>query len=154
MGANFHQLLLQYEVWWSRGNVLTHLCDLREEVLLFLADINPPPVRRMEDMNWVEMLAYLSDIFNGINTLNTSLQGTECSVFLAHYHVSAFRKKLYLWCARVEQGLVEMFSTLEDVGRAGLHLDTVQQVITVHLKWLHEQIGEYFGEETLANQCV
>lgn len=35
MGANFHQLLLHYEVWWlSRGKVLTRLCDLREEVLL------------------------------------------------------------------------------------------------------------------------
>lgn len=108
----------------------------------------------MEDMNWVEMLAYLSDIFNGINTLNTSLQGKECSVFLARYRVSAFRNKFYLWCARVEQGLVEMFSTLEDVGRAGLQLDTVLQVITVHLKGLHEQIGEYFVEDTLANQCV
>lgn len=155
MGANFHQLLLLYEVWWLwRGKVLTRLCDLCEEVLLFLADINSPLVRHMEDMNWVEMLAYLSDIFNGRNTLNTSLQGKECSVFLARYHISAFRKKFYPWCARVEQGLVEMFSTLEDVGRAGLQLDTVLQVITVYLKGLHEQIGEYFGEETLANQCV
>lgn len=105
-------------------------------------------------MNWVAMLAYLSDIFNRTNTLNTSLQGKECNVFLARYHVSALRKKFYLWCARVERGLVEMFSTLEDVGRAGLQQDTVLQVISVHLKVLHEQYGEYFGEETLANQCV
>lgn len=154
MGANFHQLLLQYKVWWlSQGKVFTRSCDLREVVLLFLADINTPLVRHMEEMNWVEVLAYLSDIFNWINTLNTPLQGKDCSVFLARYDVSAFRKKFYLWCARVEQGLVEMFSTLEDVGRAGLQLDTVLQGITVHLKGLHEQIGEYFGEETLA-KCV
>lgn len=87
-------------------------------------------------------------------TLNTSLQGKECSVFLARYRVSAFRNTFYLWCARVEQGLVEMFSTLEDMGRAGLQLDTVLQVITVHLKGLHEQIEENFVEDTLANQCV
>lgn len=96
----------------------------------------------------------LSDILNWINTLNTSLQGKECNVFLARYHVSAFGKKFYLWCARVERGLVEMFSTLKDVGGAGLQLDTVLQVITMHLKGFHEQIGEYFGEETLANQRV
>lgn len=60
-----------------------------------------------------------------------------------------------LWCARVERGLVEMFPTLEDVvGRAGLQLDSIQQVVIAHLKGLREQFGEYFGEETLANQWV
>lgn len=55
----------------------------------------------MEDMNWVARLAYLSNIFERINVLNTSLQGKECHVFLVHDKVSAFRKKLDLWCARV-----------------------------------------------------
>ncbi|KAF7643439.1 hypothetical protein LDENG_00239370 [Lucifuga dentata] len=101
------------------------------------------------------MLAYLSDIFDRINTLNTSLQGKECHVFSAQDQVSAFRKKLDLWCARIEWGSVEMFPSLEDaVSKAGLQMDSVQQVVIVHLKGLHEQFGEYFGEETLANQWV
>lgn len=154
MGAHFHQLHSGVR-WLSRGKVLTRLCDLREEVLLFLAKINSPLVKHMEDMNWVAMLAYLSDIFDRINVLNTSLQGKECHVFLAHDQVSGFRKKLYLWCARVEWRSVEMFPTLEDVlGRAGLQLDSIQQVVIAHLKGLREQFGEYFGEETLANQWV
>lgn len=79
MGAHFHQLLLHSEVrWLSWGKVLTHLCDLREEVLLFLAEINSPLVKHMEDMNWVAMLAYLSDIFDWINVLNTSRQRVPC----------------------------------------------------------------------------
>lgn len=87
----------------------------------------------MEDMNWVARLAYLSDIFERINVLNTSLQGKECHVFLVHDKVSAFRKKLDLWCARVEQGSVEIFPALEDVlEKAGLAVASVQQVATVH----------------------
>ncbi|XP_073337223.1 zinc finger BED domain-containing protein 5-like [Pagrus major] len=156
MGAHFHQLLLHSEIrWLSRGKVLTRLCDLHEEVLLFLAEIDSPLVKHMEDAKWVAMLAYLSDIFDRINTLNTSLQGKECHVFLAHDQVSAFRKKLDLWCARVERGSVEMFPTLEDVvEKTGLQLDCVRQVVIAHLKGLREQFGDYFGEETLANQWV
>ncbi|XP_053170201.1 zinc finger BED domain-containing protein 5-like [Scomber japonicus] len=156
MGAHFHQLLLQSEVrWLSRDKVLTRLCDLREEVLLFLAEIDSPLVKHMEDAKWVAMLAYLSDIFDRINTLNTSLQGKDCHVFLAHDQVSAFKKKLDLWCARVERGSVEMFPTLDDVvEKTGLQLEFVQQVVIAHLKGLREQFGDYFGEETLANQWV
>ena len=99
------------------------------------------------------MLAYLSDIFDRVNTLNTSLQGKECHVFLAYDQVSAFRKKLDLWCACVEWGLVEMFPTLEDVvEKTGLRLDCVLQVVIAHLKGFCEKLGDYFGEETLANQ--
>ncbi|KAJ8014470.1 hypothetical protein DPEC_G00040570 [Dallia pectoralis] len=156
MGANFQQLLMHSEVrWLSRGKVLTRLCDLRKEVLLFLTEINSPLAKHLADMNWLAMWAYLSDIFDRINSLNTSLQGKECHVFSAHDQVSGFRKKLYLWCGRVERGSVEMFPTLEDVAeKTGLPLNSVQPVIIAHLNGLREQFGEYFVEDAMGNQWV
>lgn len=38
--------------------------------------------------------------------------------------------------------------------KTGLQLDCVQQVVIAHLKGLREQFGDYFGEESLANQWV
>uniref|UniRef100_A0A3Q3VYY0 HAT C-terminal dimerisation domain-containing protein n=1 Tax=Mola mola TaxID=94237 RepID=A0A3Q3VYY0_MOLML len=131
MGAHCQHLLLHTEVWGlSRGKVLTRLSSFHEEVLIFLMEISSPLVKHMEDMSWVPVSASLSDIFEQIITLNTSLQGKQCHVFVAHRQVSAFRKQLDLLCSPVERGSVETFPTLEDVvGRAGLNLDSVQELV-------------------------
>ena len=50
MGAHFQQLLHSEGRWLSRGKILTRLWDLREEVLLFLTEMNSPLVKHMEDM--------------------------------------------------------------------------------------------------------
>lgn len=71
--------------------------------------------------------------------LNDIGYGKECHVFLVHDKVSAFRKKLDLCWARVEQGSAEKFPTLENVlEKAGL------AVSTAHLKGLRKQFRDYF----------
>uniref|UniRef100_A0A3Q3W398 BED-type domain-containing protein n=1 Tax=Mola mola TaxID=94237 RepID=A0A3Q3W398_MOLML len=83
MGAHCQHLLLHTEVWGlSRGKVLTRLSSFHEEVLIFLMEISSPLVKHMEDMSWVPVSASLSDIFEQIITLNTSLQGKQCHVFV------------------------------------------------------------------------
>ena len=123
--------------------------------MLFLSDAKSPLLQHMEDMSWVAKLAYLADIFERMNALNVSLQGKECNVFVAHERVTAFRTKLDLWAMHVEQGSVEMFSTVEDVmTRADLPLVTIQPVITEHLRGMCRQFGQYFTEETVKDQWI
>eukprot|EP00064_Thunnus_orientalis_P004809 superscaffoldBa00000450_g4822 len=63
MGIHFQQLLLHSKVQWlSQGKVLTRLCDLHKEVLLFLTEIDSPLAKHIEDMNWVAIPSAVSHL--------------------------------------------------------------------------------------------
>ena len=133
---------------------LTHLCDLHVEVLFCLAEINSPLVKYLEDMNWVAKLAYLSDIFGWINTFNTSLQGKECQVFSAHHQLAVFRKKAGFVVCSCQMGIsgnVLNFGRCCGESRSAAGLQTANhQCALAGVQWA----GEWFQEETLANQWV
>uniref|UniRef100_A0A3Q2WSY1 HAT C-terminal dimerisation domain-containing protein n=1 Tax=Haplochromis burtoni TaxID=8153 RepID=A0A3Q2WSY1_HAPBU len=89
MEAGQVQLLYQSEVsWLSRGLVLKHLFELRNE------------------------LAYLCDIFSLLNQLNISLQGRNSNMFFVADKVEAFKGKIALLTKRAQEKRMDMFSLL------------------------------------------
>ncbi|XP_047127707.1 protein FAM200C-like [Hydra vulgaris] len=74
MGSD-HEVLLYYtEVrWLSRGQILKRLFELRVEVSIFLKDQKSALYQILESENFLQGLAYLTDIFSYLNETNLAL---------------------------------------------------------------------------------
>lgn len=68
----------------------------------------------MFDEIWLGKLAYLADIFILLDELNLSLQGRDSNILRSHDKIAAFKKKLKLWKARIDNRVLDMFPTLND----------------------------------------
>ena len=82
MDADHTALLYHTQVrWLSKGNMLSCIFELREEVKLFLV------AKQKRDLllafggdRFSTYLAYLADIFEAINQLNKKLQGPGTNI--------------------------------------------------------------------------
>ncbi|GBM94469.1 Zinc finger BED domain-containing protein 5 [Araneus ventricosus] len=98
MGSLHTMLLLHREVrWLSRGNVLTRLFALRHEVLMFFEDHPFTLSSKFYESEWLQQLAYLSDIFSEINKLNLGLQNHPITIFKVTDKIESMIKKLNFW---------------------------------------------------------
>jgi len=87
MEAEHKQLLLDRPTevrWLSRGRVVQRVCELREELLIFVNQHNELLAHFFIDETRVARLAYVADIFNILNSLNLSLQGPDTQVLKTH----------------------------------------------------------------------
>jgi len=93
--------------------VLARLFELRQEVLLFVKEINEDYTSFLVDDMWLSTLAYLSGVFSKLSELNLSLQGNSLTVLNAHYKIKGLEGKLGLWVSCVKQRNFSPFPALE-----------------------------------------
>ena len=121
MDADHTALLYQTQVrWLSKGNMLSRIFELREEVKLFLV------AKQKHDLllafggdGFSTYLAYLADIFEALNQLNKKLQGPGtniyCTVIVHSDAINAFVVKLNLWRQRAKNNNFASFHRLTEI---------------------------------------
>lgn len=96
--------------WLSRGAVLKLFFELREEFGQFM-EKKGRPVKELKYKEWVQDLAFMVDITQHLNTLNTTLQGLNRVVTQYYDSISAFKMKLSLWETQLSNGDAAHFSS-------------------------------------------
>ncbi len=79
------------------GRVLYCLYELRSEVMTFLVNVKSDLAQYLDDPMWLAQLSYLVDIFDRLNSMNTSMQGIDANILLLSDKVNALVGKLDLW---------------------------------------------------------
>ena len=104
VGAKHIVLLYHTEVrWLSRIWVLTCVFLLRKEIEQFLRHRNGGIAEHFKNEELIMPLAYLSDIFNHLSDLNTSIPGTVMNMITARETCGGPRIT-FVWRPSVPQG--------------------------------------------------
>ncbi|KAF0697584.1 zinc finger BED domain-containing protein 5-like, partial [Aphis craccivora] len=150
-------LLFLTEVrWLSRGKVLTRLFELRHEVQIFFEDHPFQLSSKLHDANWLQALAYLSDIFLQINNLNLALQKNSITIFNVSDKIKSMIKKIDFWRLCIENRLPEVFETLHNfLSENKLRMSQeIRKIIIENLKELTLSFEKYFSKPEEVNNWI
>lgn len=150
LNSKHDKLIIHTEVrWLSKGRSLRRLLDLSEEVTSFLTVESPQMAEFFHDDQWLGTLAYLTDIFEKLNELNTNLQGKGCdNVLVACDKILSFTKKLSIWKQKISNGNIDMFPCICDfIETKRLNLTPFKNLILSHLSCLESNFDKYFSND-------
>ena len=81
LGSEQSSLLYHTEVHWlPRGNATKRPFEMKNEMLLLFKELGHRYSMDLENDEFVQRLAYLSDIFEALNIVNLSLQGRNGAI--------------------------------------------------------------------------
>ena len=117
MNADHTAILYHTQVrWLSKGNMLSCVFELREEVKLFLV------AKQKHDLllafggdGFSTYLAYLVGIFEALNQLNKKLQSPGTNIIVHSDAINAFVVKLNLWRQRAKNNNFASFHRLTEI---------------------------------------
>ncbi|XP_068234327.1 zinc finger BED domain-containing protein 5-like [Palaemon carinicauda] len=152
MSSTHEALLFHTEVkWLSKGKARKRFFDLRGELQIFLASQNASEYESLfTDEFTLCKLAYLVNISEIFNSMNTGLQGKESTIiqYLCLKKILSFKMKLELWITKINQKELCMFPTLAQlVEKAANEIDDLYGLISEQLENLTVQIRSYFYDE-------
>ncbi|XP_043932352.1 zinc finger BED domain-containing protein 5-like [Protopterus annectens] len=148
-------LLLHTDVrWFSRDKVLTRLFELRYEVQVFFEDHPFFLASKLRDCNWLQALAYLSDIFQIINKLNLTLQNSSITIFNVSDKIESMIKKIDFWRSCLENGQPEVFETLLNFLSENNLSWEIRKKINEHLNGLKSDFQKYFPKPEEENYWI
>ena len=144
-GSEQSSLLYYTEVHrLSRGNATKRLFEMKNEMLLLFKELGHRYFKDLENDEFVQRLAYLSDSFEALNIVNLSLQGRNGAIVDFVSKLGAFIWKLDLWKRNTENNQLGMFRCLSSLKMKC----SFSEEINSHLASLKEELEQYFSEAT------
>jgi hypothetical protein len=141
MDSNYKCLLYHTKVrWLSKGKVLKRLVHLKVEVISFLETEEHDFGFELHDEIWWLKVQFLSDLFEKLNSLNSSLQGPSEIIITSTTKLNAFDEKLSLWKSKISKGIFDCFPT---VNESQLKKEIVDEISNT-LSALQSSIQHYF----------